>query len=615
MRRLCVGMALIASCGPLPTLPGSATPQNQCPAFSCSGYQGSAAKCVAGRCVDVSAPVFWLTVQIPRTSFFAESATFAFSPESVRNLRPSPTCKECFVLPNLTIQQATYVVLPEVAGRLGISVGAEKAWIPIRARVTPYVDVGGRSFPASSVGLPFGAFYPNVQRLPGITSSSQIPTYVAALSPLSFQPSDTIPVEPIEFGRYQLALEPEGKFEQYYPPVYATNPIAPVDLLTILQTKENELSDTTLDPNDARTIRISSEDPRDLLTGYRVYLRGRETQERVSVVKTMTGNSASLLLSTRQQDVQGLELVVEPPEGDFARPRLVTPTAGASLQRELSYPALPRPVVLKGIVSDPGGLTVVGTISFFSEGLTTLTPGVISPEQMQYDTTLRAGLDGSFTTVLPPGIYRTVVTPDAERLGRTTSVVEVQRDGELKLTVKPRVRLEGTVVSSDGRPFADATVALVPGARLLRRELDVQPGQRWPTVRFPRPAAARTNLRGFWFAEVDEGDYDLTVNAPSRSGFPNLARPVSVCTQGPGCERAEATQTLDTLRVPPPVRFLLKMRTPFSAQDEPLSGALVRAFEFRKVPGDPGVGAFVELASGIVNPNGEIELLLEPKKP
>jgi hypothetical protein len=603
-------VVLIFACGPIESKLGSPAPQNRCPAFACKAYSGVATTCESssGACVASSAPPFWLVVNLPRTSFFAAESTFVFPAGTLKeNLKASLQCTldRCFIPPHLTVRSARYVVPPELAPIVGrsLSPGAESVALPIQAKWTPLVSVEGRSVPAYLLGLPYEPFVANVisyddtLKGPGGTDAA---TMRAILTPMN----------------YQLSIEPEGQLAELYPPYISEETVPRVNRLTISPTEALQLAPKDLDPEVDRTLRLTASNGRDL-SNFRAFIRRRDTKARVSTVVTLQGTAPVAVLNTRalsasfEAPTTPFELVVEPPEGELGIPRLEVPLllTGVFPRR---FPELPYPTTVVGRVLSRSGLPVRSTVAFFSEQVKTTFANTFAENLLRYEALVSTDGQGVFATVLPPGTYRTVVTPDASASGslaRTTTLVTIDKKGLLFLTANERVHVEGTVLLADGRSLADADIKITPSTKLLARSADDR--ERWPKDRYPRPpeAAIRTNQSGYWVSDLDEGEYDVTVEPARGTGFPSAVRSIRVCAKDrasgdPSCSRADTTQFLQTITVSPPVHVNFRMIDP-TGDGNPLSGALVRSFEFRD-------GAFVQTGATTASESGDVDLLMEP---
>jgi hypothetical protein len=301
------------------------------------------------------------------------------------------------------------------------------------------------------------------------------------------------------------------------------------------------------------------------------------------------------------------ELVIAPPEGSIGVPSLELPVlSGAELRQR--YPDLPTPIVVTGDVvffDSVAGTQrpISGRVYFQSETLET-TEAYSAPELLRYRTLLSTDSFGHFATVLPPGRYRTIVTPQSASHSRRERILEVTKSGSVILDVLPRVRVRGCIRTADGREAADARVSFGPSGGLrLRGE---------PEASWPRSSMLYADARGFFTADLDAGAYEVTVKLGADSAFPWVSTEANVCDQSAAF--ASCTREFSFVVPPPvPVSFQVVGPVQYAGQNPPVEQALLRAFALQTSGTDQRIAFFSEIGSARTDTDGRAILYLAPK--
>ncbi len=588
-----VVVAAVPSCDPIEPRPLTNAPVNRCP---CDRYEPgpkTAATCSSGNRCEIATSAgrpefpFWIVVHVPRSSVFAPGLTYVLVSDAQGSpaFKPPPpapgttvTCRapQCLPLSRLVAATGAYKPTKEVAETLGYPV-VEKTSIPARVVYEPLSNDERDTFPM----LPLDFLF----------ASSRIGRDGAA------QFSRAIPS-----GRYRRVFYPEPPFDAFFPPR--------ADERLLTESFDDDtfiLGGEQLDDVASRTMSISRADG---LDGWRAWLVERESQRRVSVLRTLSGVDAEVTLFTSGADrafqEDAVDVVVAPPESWTAVPRYVTPIFSGQ-RVSITYASIPPPVAVAGVVAEPndaaGGVLFgyPAKVTFDSDEIATNTaPSTL----LHYSTTVNTDERGRFASVLPPGTYTATVEP-AEGTGYATQrkVVVVDRAlTALTFQPPPRTLVKGRAVLTDGRALSEAEVVAIPNPSARPRTNRMPP--------LPRPARTETGADGRFAFELDPGPYVLTVIPKAGTGFPRVVIRPDV----PGSLTAQETE-LPEIRVPAPTRLAFTLRDD-NVTRNPIANAIVRVFARPSVPaGTTTLPDPVEIGSAMTAQDGSVEILLaqEPR--
>jgi hypothetical protein len=574
-------LAIALACGPVEGTSLSRAPDNTCSLHPCDLYAPgprTKAVCNAGRCELPGRPdyPFTIVVSVPSSSFFAPGYTFVvpsadlFAPQTPTRGQCTPP--SCLSLPSLSKATGGYVVRREASEAVGFAL-PELLSIPVRVTFVPLSAPGVEM---RSLGLPTDVTFASSEQV------GKLVTYE----------------EPVPSGQYLRLSYPEAPFDAFFPPAVDEVTLAGdfTDDFTLGARQAADPPGTRQldDPSgDTRRARVRREEG---LDGFRIWIADAKTGRRVSVVRTLSGTDAETRLDTTGQSEgnttalrDGLDVVVAPPDGWLAAPRLQSTLIGGQGLRDLVYPSLPLPASLSGVVAtrtDAGTLSgIPSSLAIESQSLR-LVDGTPSP-LLRYRTTVFTDESGRFATVLPPGLYDVVIEPaEATGFGKARKVLEITETRAATLEPPLRTEAGGRVELSDGRPLAAAQIFAMPSK--------VQPD---PTV-VPRAGRAVTDADGRFRLELDQGSYELTIAPEAGTGFPRL-----VTIRGIGTVKED----IGTLVVPAPLRLPLTIRAPTASEAPglPIARAVVRIFA------EPaGGGPAVEVGSAMTDKTGKCEILL-----
>lgn len=588
-------VVLAASCTPIEARPLSDAPVNSCAEFPCERYEKGSrtgARCQRGRC-EISGTggrpdyAFWVVVHVPDTSIFAPGMTYvlysdeqgepAFRAPIDSTLRCRPP--QCLALGELAGVNGEYAVTQDASIAVGYPFPLEEGTsIPVRVVYEPVGNAQKEEFAST---LPLDVLFVSSQLVK--RASSAVPQYARAM-----------PV-----GKYVRVMYPQPPFDNYFPPTTDTQTIDSANFIDKFTLGASPPNGKLLDDlvGDSRDATVSREDG---LDGWRVWLEDRLSHRRISVVRTLSGKVANVKLYTTGENNRGqggqpglgdeVEAIVAPPESWTAVPRLVTQLFGGAGLKNLSYPPIPPPVAVTGVVAVAGeGSSLLGIpakLTFESDTLNART----NPEPLlRYSTTLSTDDKGRFATILPPGTYNATIEPAlATGRAKTKQPVTIDRD-VTALTLEPPARtvVRGRVVLTDERPLSSAEVVAVPED---------------PTAaQAPRAGRAKTQADGRFELELDPGPYVLTVFPQEGTGFPRVVTRPEV--------PAKDTELPD-IRVPAPTRLAFQLRDP-SATGNPIVRAVVRILA--AFPGHEDTP--VEIGGSMTDTDGNVEILLaqEPR--
>lgn len=606
-------VALAAACAPIEGQPRPMGPANTCP---CDGYPRDARN-IAPRCdggVDSQPPRgarcvygafggdpgydFTIVVHVPTTSFFAPGATFLIT-KSELTKPTTPQGVGCKAPACITLRQ-----LVEVQGSYPIEIGTFDALqapfkaastfsVPVRVTFFPRIGTGDEAVDARDAGLPLDPLLASSVRV-NDESGTQV-RYSRVLST----------------GTYSRYSYPQPPYDVLVPPAVLESfrvgststdsaPLKPTDL------------DTAVDP-EARKAEIVREDG---LEGFRAWLSEAATDRRVSVIGELTGTKTTTNLYTANLTAQltrgELALVVAPPIGAIGLPTLRVPLLGGEgigkNPTPQLYPRLPYARSVAGVVgaTEDGRVRGIASKVFLKSISLRQFDQKESGPNLEYETTVSTDDAGGFSVVLPAGRYDAFVDP-AENTGysKFRQTVEVEGDAINLVTTSKRTIARGHVELADGRPLMEAEVYLVPskayGAPSLDRNLD---GRQRDRATAPRPTRVRTDARGDFQAEVDQGNYQLWIEPQAGSGFPRVVtlRPIT-----------QPTVDLGRIEVPLPTRIRFDIKDPRSSVA--ISLALVRVYARPICSSSAEPCPLVEVASTMTDEKGQCEILLagEPR--
>ena len=594
-----LGAVILAapSCEPIRSVPLTKAPINRCP---CDAYEPgptTAARCSTGdRCEILTTGgrpefPFWIVVHVPTTSIYAPGHTYVLFSDAQGNpaFRAPPVAPgvvsrcsppRCLPLGPLVGATGSYKVANEESKDVGYPL-ADGTSIPVRVVYETLGNDQQEAFPS----LPLDRLF----------ASSRLNVDGAA----EF-------ARPIPSARYRRVFYPQPPFDAFFPPRIDELPPITSDFFvdTIILGVDVPLDDVV-----SRTAKISRADG---LDGWRAWLVDRPSQRRISVIRTLSGNEAEVPLFTSgaqpafQRD--DVDAVVAPPESWTAVPSYITPLfSGAGLT--LSYPPIPPPVPVSGVVAEPGegeGGTLFGyaaRVRFDSEALAT---NADPSRLLHYTTTVNTDDRGRFATVLPPGTYAATIEP-AEGTGyakRRELVVVDRTHSSLRFQPPPRTLGRGRAVLTDGRALSEAEVLAVPNTSSGARANRLVPP--------PRPGRTQTDEDGRFAFELDPGGYLLSVIPKAGPGFPRVV----VRPDVPGSSTGQETE-LPEIRVPAPTRLAFTLRDP-SPTGNAIANAVVRIFARPAVPAGSGTTTTpdpVEIGSAMTGSDGSVEILLaqEPR--
>jgi hypothetical protein len=576
--------------------------------------------CDAGPCSVGTAPAFVLVVTVPALAQASAGATYAIPssalPASGVNLcTGGNTPDDCFLLPPLAPADGVYDITS------GQAITANR---PVELPGGPLYDV---SLPVTTT------FWPQ-WFAPGASTATDarylnlpLPPVVATLETnieVSLpQPMET-PSPPGSPGNNPLVwsaeLPPLSTYGAYTGVVQVTSPFNdgfPDSHYTVVpHAFEVGSSSASLLREPVQGLEITRGDGAALGKGWMVYLRDQATLGAISSRATLGADQTTTQLNVFQSASQmNSNFVVDPPPG-MNLPELVTnlvTPSGLQLFQQFSplvYPVLPPAIHVSGTVRSPENTAVSSTLLFYSTAFeppascqTSKNP--TAGNQLFYETVVHTadqiaagGAVGEFNVDLPQATYAVVIEPSAESgyaKGTDTYLRAMASDGttctgpaptlsDVVLSVLHPITVTGRIVTSDGRPLANADVDFTPAAALVLGLNPATPPQNQePFVTFtardtwPRPFTTTTGDEGSFSIEVDpetggEFQYDLTVRPQMGTGFPWIVRANHIYAAG--------MAPLETLVVPPPYPLSVTLRDP---NENPLANAIVQAYAFTPV--------------------------------
>jgi hypothetical protein len=324
-----------------------------------------------------------------------------------------------------------------------------------------------------------------------------------------------------------------------------------------------------------------------------VWLADETTGMRISSLRTLKGTEDVVRLDTVGQGTgsgsirDDVDVVVAPPDGSIAMPRLQSLLIGGAGLGALEYKSLPVPATLTGVVAvsiEAGHIGIQSRLSFSSTRIQTIDDEQLAT--MRYETTVSTDDSGHFATVLPPGTYQVTIEPaEGTGFGKVRKSIDIPGTTAVELEPPRRTNVHGRALLSDGRPLSQADIVASPSAS------NVLP---------PRAASTRTAEDGSFQLEVDQGTYEVRVVPAAGTGFPRYVAIQDV---------SSPDVDLGNLTVPAPMRLAFTIKDP-STNSNPIVRAVVRIFT-QPTEGAPAI----ELGMTTTDLDGYCEILLaeEPR--
>jgi hypothetical protein len=550
-----------------------------------------------------------LTVSLSEDSFFAPGQTFVFPYPLSTSPCPPATCgtgpctspSPCATLPDYGIDRGEYLVDPASAQTLGWNLGNPGliTALPVHVAYRPLWSLGGSAasaVDAASIGLPLApldayiAVDPSLEAPPG-------PNGGPALEFLG----------DLQSGIYERTITPDPPFDRAFPPAVARLTIGskagPPESITLDSTKQEPEAVGAIIP----TFDISRFGGS--LNGWTAYLRDATTLRRISPVVALSGNTTkNVVLPTNHHPPGGdaltnAQLILAPPEGQPIPTARFAPQPTV-LSREVSYPALPYPVLLGGTLTDVDGMTPVeADLVFEAVAIGDKTDAPL-PSNFEYTARVSALIDpsagaSSWLAILPPGEYRVTARPlDTKHTVKVLHPCSMQNDPGclvvlstapplvVDVTVPAAVTVAGSAALSDGTLLAGATVQAVPS--------QCADGQSSADC-MPRGAQTTTAADGSFKLLLDLGGYWLRVEPQDGTGFPWVVVPLVV---------AASQVPLAPIVVPAPVYAGLTLS---DSKGNPIVNALVRVYQVSTTSGA------VEVGRALTDETGHYDLYLPPQ--
>jgi hypothetical protein len=572
---------------------------------------------VNGICQNSSIGSWTAVVSLSEDAAYAAGATIAvpFSTllGKVGSCQPgAATCPDglkCAPLPAFVSGSGELIVWPngELPSEANWNLGnpGQDTVMPVHATFRPQLQVGSSFIDASAMGLgPIDAqdvvdTSPSVPPGPGAGPSL---FYSFSLAPMPFERT-LMPVAPfdqafppdIRIVDLSMAPYPDGNV------IYGCDPkqdsrCAPFDVVN-----------SAMGPT-YPTFDLSRADGRPL-DGWTAYLRDQTSLRRISNAVTLSGTEANgvrLLTSHHPKTLNALEnaaLVMQPPSGS-SLPTAILEAVNGVLDPTEVYPQLPSPVTVSGTVTHMAGggpapadvvFESVGLCRDLAQGGTTTVVLDMNPD-LAFTTTVSAP-KGSYSAVLPMGVYRATVRPYATTAQvtvltnfATTTIGNQQcgsavQPGPIVLDVQRTV--QGIATVADGRLLSEAAIEAVP--------TECSDNTTAPTC-LPRAGATTTANDGSFTIALDPGTYLLRVRPAEGSALPWVVTPLAV---GPGA----VTKASGIPPVPAPFDAGLVLLDPSC---NPIVEAVVRMYE------TPATGAPFEIGEALTDSTGEYSMYLAP---
>ncbi|HTR96830.1 MAG TPA: hypothetical protein VMH61_02920, partial [Candidatus Acidoferrales bacterium] len=490
-------VVMAAACVTVTPAARSAAPINSCSTSQqCQAFAPGRAgpSCLNGICQSASIGTWTAVVSLSEDAAYAAGAILAVPFSTLlgsvgtcpTGAATCPSGRQCAPLPALVSGSGELIVEPAGASQsqanwnLGNPAPLNTV-MPVHATFRPQTRVGSSFADATTIGLPLG----QVDAEDLVDSSPSAPPGPGAGPSLIYSFS----LAPLP---YERTLMPVAPFDQAFPP-----DIRIIDLSMAPYPDENVTygCDLTQGSNCAPFDTINSAmgptyPTFDLsradglpLDGWSAYLRDQTSLRRISNAVSLSGTEAKqvrLLTSHHPKTLNALEnaaLVMQPPSHSNL-PTAILAAVNGVLDATEVYPQLPTPVTVSGTLKLSGGGPVgadvvfesVGLCRDFVSGMTTTVVLDTNPD-LAFTTTVSAA-NGSYSAVLPMGLYRATVRPYDTTAQvtvlpnfRTTNVTNqqcgtaVQPDGIL---VGAQQTVRGMASVADGRPLADAAIEAIP---------------------------------------------------------------------------------------------------------------------------------------------------------
>jgi hypothetical protein len=614
--------ALAAACVTVTPAARSAAPINSCSTSQqCQAFapEPAAPSCVNGICQSSSIGNWTAVVSLSHVAAYGAGATFAVPFSTLLGQMGScqtgattcPQGRRCTPLPALVSGNGELIVEPngalpsEANWNLGNPAG-QNTIMPVHATFRPQLQLGSSFTDATAMGLgPIDAqdvvdTSPNAPPGPGAGPSL---FYSFSLAPLTFE----------------RTLMPVAPFDQAFPPDtrIVDLSMAPYPVETVIYGCDPK-QDSRCAPFDVinsaigpiyPTFDLSRSDGRPL-DGWTAYLRDQTSLRRISNAVTLSGTEAKavrLLTSHHPKTLNALEnaaLVMQPPSGS-SLPTAILEAVNGVLDATEVYPQLPAPVTVSGTLTHlAGGGPIAADVVFESVGLcrnlvqgATKTVVLDMNPDLAFATTVSV-TGGSYSAVLPMGVYRATVRPydttaQVTVLANfaTTTVGNQQcgsavQPGPIVLDVQRTVR--GTATVADGRLLAGAAIEAIP--------TECSDNTTAPTC-LPRAGATTTASDGSFTMALDPGTYLLRVRPAEGTALPWVVTPLTV---GPGA----LTKANGIPPVPAPFDAGLVLLDPVACN--PIVEAVVRMYE------TPATGSPFEIGEALTDSTGRYDMYLRP---
>jgi hypothetical protein len=622
-----LGTALLAAaCVTVTPTARSAAPINSCSSSQqCQAYAPGRAPpaCIAGICQSAQIGSWTAVVSLSQDAAYAAGATLAVPFSTLLNTvgtcqvkgATCPSGRQCAPLPALVSGSGELVVEPAGASQTqanwNLGNPQMNTVMPVHATFRPQSQVGSSFTDTTAVGLPMGP----------IDAQDLVDTSPFASPGPGGGPSllFSFSLPPMPFER---TLMPVAPFDQAFPP-----DIRLVDLSMAPYPDENAVYGCKPPPADCTpfdninsamgptypTFDLSRADGQPL-DGWTAYLQDQANLRRISNAVTLGGTMAKgvrLLTSHHPKSGNALEnaaLVMQPPSGS-SMPTAILQAVNGVLDPTEVYPQLPVPVPVSGTVArKTDGAPVAADVIFESVGLcrdfvsgTTRTVVLDRNPDLAFTTTATAA-DGSYSAVLPMGVYRATVRPydttaqvTAIPNFATTLVLVNQQNQQCGAAAQPGplvVDVQRTVVGkpmvADGRALADAAVEAIPTA--------CSDNTSAPTC-LPRAGGTTTAADGSFSMALDPGAYLLRVRPAEGSALPWVVTPLAV---GP----STVTKASGIPPVPAPFDAGLVLQDPVACN--PVVEAVVRMYE------TPAMGPAFEIGEALTDSTGHYDMYLAP---
>jgi hypothetical protein len=638
----------------------------QCSAPPCTTNNLS---CVSGACIangnlkslarlqsapyDTTTP-FTLVVTMPDTSPFAGGSTLVFKNSDFVLAQPGNRAGQAPPCQGTSTTDTCIVVInnAEVVGDyetdqftsetlLGVKLNASgRTSLPVHTTFRLLTDDPTTMTTQTSVGIPASPIFATVTSNLATSEPPSGPNGSAIVAWDSWLP----------VGRYQRQITVDPPFDAVFPPWF--------DFIDVTQPRSDQVrlaappepgapaaSGTSIDNQANRTYTINAGSIP--LTGWSAYIRNSTTGAIISSTTTFAnlpvGASTSVTLNTvtpslppipTPTDLTGDEIVIAPPP-NVNYPTLIGAAIGGKIFSPQSYPPVPTPALVSGVVfaadaNDASAPTkpISAWIDFISvpgpESLSQGTAQDLTNVDIRYRTSLHTAPDGTYSVTLPRGPYDIIITPDPSTgyavtfLNHRVADDTVANSGDhliqsgIGLPVNLPAQLSGHVTLTNGLALGGVTVEARPSlnqfpsntipAELATALPSVMPAQRSRTT--------LTDANGFYSMPVDPGIYDVFAQVPASSGFAwgvttshEVLAPTAVLDGGP-----TATSGSVDIQVPAPVDVTMSLYVPNSSGV--VSGALVRAY----VAAGPN-STQIQIGQGMTDSNGVLKLLLPPYLP